>query len=861
MRPRFLSSILVVLAIAAITACGGSSSKTVQAITVSVSPTSPSIAGGANEQFTATVANTSNTGVTWSVTGGGTINVSGLYTAPASVPTQAIVTVTATSQADSTKTGIATVTLEADSVSVSPTSGQIPAAGTEQFTAKVNNLNSAVTWSLTAGPGSINSTGLYTAPNAVSAQTSITVTAILTVDSAAVGSTMATLLPDSVSVSAVNPTVLPGQTDQFNAAVNNSALTSVTWTVTGPGTVDTNGLYTAPASVPSPVQPQVKATLVSDPTQSSSATVAVLMLQSLTVAPKGPTLDVGASEPFTATGTFTNGTSLSTSDWTPESTWTSSNSAVATVAGSTASAIATGVSTITATYAPSGVTPVAGTTALNVTAGTLSNASLTGSYVFSLTHAGTRGQAFSAGVFQADGAGNITGGVVDYNAPQGSAKGVAISSGSYTVNADGRGTMSISAQGTDTYSFILSTDGSHGRIILSDPSGVEVGNFVQQTATTLGTGTYSLLLGGMDGTTSGSTATQNPEVLAGQFTVSASAITNAEFDVNDFGVINGGATCGTPCTPPATALSFSANFAQPIANGRGTLTITPTGLPLSQLNSGSWNFDYFVVSTSKIVLIQTDVQGTAPTFAALAGTAELQTFTSGPTLTANNFVVLLERSASQGLFGTAGQWAFSTTTQLNGEMDANCLTTGCPDTTSTVSIAGSAYTIDATGRGTVTVGTLRSYVFYMIGDPSSDTARMYILETDNKSNGGAGQQQSTTTTAPTGTLAFNLAQLATGGSDASFLGQYDTPSLSGIVDSNVAINSVATPGSSVITGTAFGTPDASGRGTVSLSGLPNQTNTSYGFYLVSPTQMVVFGTPATPPSGAYQAVDGVVEIQ
>src|SRR5271156_2450941 len=246
MRSKFLSSILVVLAIAAVTACGGSSSKTSQQITVTVSPTSPQVAGGANEQFTATVANTSNTAVTWSVTGGGTINVSGLYTAPASVPTQAIVTVTATSQADSTKTGIATVTLAADTVSVSPTTPQIPAAGTAQFTAKVNNLNSAVTWTLT-GPGSINSTGLYTAPNAIPALTPITVTATLQVDTAAIGSTMASLLPDSVSVSANNPTVLPGQTDQFNAAVNNSALTSVPWALSGPGMIDANGLYTAPA--------------------------------------------------------------------------------------------------------------------------------------------------------------------------------------------------------------------------------------------------------------------------------------------------------------------------------------------------------------------------------------------------------------------------------------------------------------------------------------------------------------------------------------------------------------------------------------------------------------------------------------
>ena len=65
-------------------------------------------------QFTATVTNTANTAVSWSVTtaNGGTINANGLYTAPAvasGLPTS--VTITATSQADSTKSGSTTETL------------------------------------------------------------------------------------------------------------------------------------------------------------------------------------------------------------------------------------------------------------------------------------------------------------------------------------------------------------------------------------------------------------------------------------------------------------------------------------------------------------------------------------------------------------------------------------------------------------------------------------------------------------------------------------------------------------------------------------------------------------------------------
>jgi len=87
-------------------------------VTISVSPISASVAPNATEQFTATVTGSTNTAVTWQVngvTGGnsttGTVSTTGLYTAPATVPNPANVTVTAVSQADTTKSASATVTI------------------------------------------------------------------------------------------------------------------------------------------------------------------------------------------------------------------------------------------------------------------------------------------------------------------------------------------------------------------------------------------------------------------------------------------------------------------------------------------------------------------------------------------------------------------------------------------------------------------------------------------------------------------------------------------------------------------------------------------------------------------------------
>lgn len=89
-------------------------------VAITLTPTSVSTAVGSTQQFTASVTGTTNTGVNWSVSGSGcsgsacgTISASGLYTAPSSVPSPASVTVTATSQQDTTKTASATVQIVA----------------------------------------------------------------------------------------------------------------------------------------------------------------------------------------------------------------------------------------------------------------------------------------------------------------------------------------------------------------------------------------------------------------------------------------------------------------------------------------------------------------------------------------------------------------------------------------------------------------------------------------------------------------------------------------------------------------------------------------------------------------------------
>jgi hypothetical protein len=88
------------------------------AITVTVSPSTASIRSGDSYAFSVAVTGTSNQSVTWSVnsaSGGnstlGTVNSSGSYTSPATVPSPNSVTLTATSTADTSKSSSSTITL------------------------------------------------------------------------------------------------------------------------------------------------------------------------------------------------------------------------------------------------------------------------------------------------------------------------------------------------------------------------------------------------------------------------------------------------------------------------------------------------------------------------------------------------------------------------------------------------------------------------------------------------------------------------------------------------------------------------------------------------------------------------------
>lgn len=183
-------------------------------MTIAISPTSAMVNTGATKQFSATVTGTTNTAVNWqvnNVAGGntpvGTISPAGLYTAPAAVPSPAMVTVTAVSQADASKSSSASVTVASGiSVTITPASITLGLGANTQFSAAVTgSTNTAVIWQVNgvAGGnvtvGTIDSTGLYIGPGALPTPVAVNVTAVAQVDSTT------TSTPSPVTLSATDP--------------------------------------------------------------------------------------------------------------------------------------------------------------------------------------------------------------------------------------------------------------------------------------------------------------------------------------------------------------------------------------------------------------------------------------------------------------------------------------------------------------------------------------------------------------------------------------------------------------------------------------------------------------------------------
>lgn len=205
-----------------IAGCGGGgggtqSPPTITSVSASCNPTS--LQAGQTAQTSHCTATVTGTGsysstVSWSASSG-TITSAGVYTAPATVPTSGMATITATSTEDGTKSGQASITITpaptitSVSASCNPASLQAHTSQTSQCTATVTgtgSYNSTVNWSATYG--TITSAGVYTAPLTAPTSGMDTVTATSTADGTKSGQASITLTAARViALAPLYPTV------------------------------------------------------------------------------------------------------------------------------------------------------------------------------------------------------------------------------------------------------------------------------------------------------------------------------------------------------------------------------------------------------------------------------------------------------------------------------------------------------------------------------------------------------------------------------------------------------------------------------------------------------------------------------
>lgn len=212
------TSILLIGILLVAWACGGGGETTPPpppAVSVSIDRNSARVHVNRSIQFIATVHNSTNTAVTWSISGigcsgaaCGMVSSAGLYTAPGSVPSPADVVLKATSVADPSKSSTVTITiLPAVVVTVSSPYSTLATGWTLRFNAAIQNADdSSLNWSVSgpgctgAGCGTISSSGLYKAPSHVPPAPAVTITATSVEDPYTSGSATVDIVPSGLSV-------------------------------------------------------------------------------------------------------------------------------------------------------------------------------------------------------------------------------------------------------------------------------------------------------------------------------------------------------------------------------------------------------------------------------------------------------------------------------------------------------------------------------------------------------------------------------------------------------------------------------------------------------------------------------------
>jgi len=324
-------------------------------ITLSLTPNPASVELGATQAFQATVTSSGHpdTTIRWSLSGAactsgcGTVDATGTYTAPQTLPSPASTTLTVQSVADPSKEIFAALTITSNfSLQLSAPSS-VPAGGTATIVATLtpvpgSNPSTALAWTL-SGPGCsgtscgtltvmttqsasgnvVTASATYTAPSAAPSPNTVTVTVIPQADPSKKAQATLAIQPGvNVSVSPSTATLAANHRMTLSAQVNGTSNTGVVWSVNGiAGGNTTFGQicavgsnpcqtvtsttapqvdYLAPGAIPSPNPVSATAVSAADSTKSAGAQITVINHVLVSVQPGSVTLAPLVVQGFTA---------------------------------------------------------------------------------------------------------------------------------------------------------------------------------------------------------------------------------------------------------------------------------------------------------------------------------------------------------------------------------------------------------------------------------------------------------------------------------------------------------------------------------------------------------------------------------
>jgi hypothetical protein len=368
----------------------------------------------------------------------------------------------------------------------------------------------------------------------------------------------------------------------------------ITWSVASgtlpPGlTLDSNfGVISGTPTTVGTSTFTVQAVDTSNPQQTAQATLSITrtvvpLKITTTSLPPGTT-----GSPYSA--------SLHSSGGTPPVTWSVSvgslpagltlNSTSGAISGTPTAA---GTTNFTVTASDTSAPLQSAQQALSITIAAPGNndAELSGQYAFLLKGFDATGPVVTAGTFVANGTGNLSSGMEDISRSSGVTTSLAFT-GTYTVNADNRGTMTLnSTQGTSTFTFALGSIvtgvANLGHAIEFDATGTNVSGIIKKQDTTAFT--LAAISGNYATGMSGAGTTALTFGLAGSFTADGLGnISAGDLDTKGPGLV----AAGTAFTGTYTVA----------ANGRGTSTLTVGTSVIHQA--------FYVVSANELLMISTD---------------------------------------------------------------------------------------------------------------------------------------------------------------------------------------------------------------------------------------------------------------